>query len=421
MPHPTSTGSISKSAVATAESQYDIKAIRRLVRANKQGQGVASPYPVSDMIETYNVEETELVFTTTSRSRAAFAHLPHVKSSFNGEGYEAARKLAAMPVAQRDRMVRASVSKNSRYFGVAMTSAQANESGFEDKVTVQVVGTATVTRGRSAPREIMAGDRLVGRVPLPGAAGLPSASGDDQAGVPTNKYTMEVHPMTSASVTDELLAHARAAAYDPALYRAVMGDDSTTDALHTATGDLFAFIRLCAVAGVRELLRNGELELSGTAKARAAAAGSDEMALIADASASNEAKADAATVVIAELLGATRSRTYTPDVETRKMYGLAASKIIDTVLYDGSNMTDEIGFERQRNGTSVFRARYTSSPAINKSSPYGAFATAQALSAARALQAVAALHLESSKNYIGKALSSSSRDMQRVDVVLGAH
>lgn len=429
-------GPIAGTCVATVETTYDAANIKRLHRANKSIQ--MSLYPVADSPETFNIEIGEIVLTSASRHRAQAARDALVKSSVNGEGYEATSKAAAMPEPLRSLAVERSVAKNTRYYGVAQTGCQFAGGGLEDKCSVQVAGTVTLNRSRTARREFVPGDRIVARVVPSGKAGLPAVTGDDVAGIPTNKFVMEPHPEDATSVADDLLAHARLVQYDAALYRSYMGDDATTDALLAATGDFATLIRLAALAGIRQALRDGQLVVADGASMLAAAAGTDvaarAVAAAADASApgataddvrrARERLADSVAAIMGELYGVTSTRTLTPDAATRRTFGLGASRIVDTVLFDGSQGRDEFGVEFNAAGRPVaFRGRYEATAnAVNKSSIMGALVTVQANAARRALQAVAAMHLEQTKNYMGKAMTATNcRGATRFDAFLGVH
>lgn len=411
-------GDITRAAASVMDVPLDRAAIKSLINVNKRVK--MSPYPISDLEATYNVEIGEIVFATGTRRAASTGS---GKTALNGESSEAARLYANAPPNVTEAAVYAHTLANTRYLGVADTAVQFSD-GIEDVAATLLTGVVNLHKGHMATREIKKGDRIYALAPPPSRALPPNVAGAYREGVPTNKIKMVPVPLDPQQPPALLLAHARLVAYDPAKYADLMKGVPGERVLDAAVANLFAFVKLVSVLTIRRALADGVVELpaGGGAFAAAVAAGSSEAAAFAGGTPSE--KADAAAAVMSELTGAVGTRTFAAPTATRSAFQLLASNLIDDVLYDGRDVRSEFGFvpaSRTTDQIERYRARYTNRNVINSGDAYGATATLQINGALRALAGLQAFSNELEKNYMGKAMSATVKDgKQAFDCMLGA-
>ena len=360
-----------------AGADYDVGAKIAIQMENREIG--PSAYSGAENEQVWDIAPDDLLFSvpgmhgTTSNIKMA------VIPCLNGLGATATARYGAEPDGLM--MIKEAVKNQIVFVGAPFQALSSQRGDVERGITVQMGGSKTLRMGnnqfgddKSVENSIRPGDILAADVPIPGREGLSPGPGmRPKAGVPMNKYTLQLRRYSTHSAGRSLRLHIRQILRDPQKWKVAMGEHlAGTKAWASAAHAVMNSYAVGGILMVHQLLTDGVLTPT-----------SEGNFLIPTNSANVP---NDFAVVLAQLFkvipstGALDRLQLLRDLNNNdfaKKVKLLPGNTLNRIFFDGTNRAFEFGMSRAASGQFTSNARFTMTNVVDDSKPEGRLLLAQ--------------------------------------------
>ena len=398
-----------------AGADYDVGAKIAIQMQNREIG--PSAYSGSENEQVWDIAPDDLLFTVPGLHSTTNNIKMSVVPCLNGLGATATAQYGAEPDGLM--MIKEAVKNQIVFVGAPFQALSSQRGDVERGITVQMGGSKTLRMGnnqfgddRSVENSIRPGDILAADVPVPGREGLmPGPGMRPKAGVPMNKYTLQLRRHSPHSAGRSLRLHIRNILRDPQKWKLAMGEHlAGTKAWASAAHAVMSSYALAGVFTVRQLIADGVLQLTDEGKGLISAVPLNAPVRTSEQTANEFAVFLAQLYKVIPSTGALNQLgllNRLPPNGFTKAVKLSHANTLNRIFFDGTNKAFEFGFER--NGNSVeSKARFQYTGLVDDSKPEGRLLLAQ-LNHFPA--AVSGMHLAIQKDMafiVGKAMTGGS-------------